>query len=239
MEGYIYLANIPVPLTVSAWNEVSPIRKFALSLAKQTQAKSICIDHGSLAIYQLQMREMLRNETHQISKCHISKPVPKDRTPEKVIMVLGATGAGKTTTINCITNYILGVCWEDEFRFKLISEVEYEGNRSQAHSQTQWITVYTFQKMEGSTVPYTLTIVDTPGFGDTEGLERDKQIATQIKEFFSIHGEGGIDHLDGILFVTQAALARLTQTQEYIFESILANFGKDIAGNIFHDGHFC
>ena len=55
MEGYIYLANIPVPLTVSAWNEVSPIRKFALSLAKQTQAKSICIDHGSLAIYQLQM----------------------------------------------------------------------------------------------------------------------------------------------------------------------------------------
>ena len=93
--------------------------------------------------------------------------------------------------------------------------------------------------MEGSTVPYTLTIVDTPGFGDTEGLERDKQIATQIKEFFSIRSEGGIDHLDGILFVTQAALARLTQTQEYIFESILANFGKDIAGNIFHDGHFC
>ena len=43
----------------------------------------------------------------------------------------------------------------------------------------------------------------------------------------------GIDHLDGIGFVTQASLARLTPVQKYMFDSILAMFGKDMASNIF------
>lgn len=172
------------------------------------------------------------NDKQQIAKFHISKPLPKDRSPEKVIMVLGATGAGKTTMIHSIANYILGVHWEDEFRFKLIMEAEMS-KESQAHSQTRWITAYTFHRMEGSKVPFTLTIVDTPGFGDTEGLERDKDIARQIKEFFSLPGENGIDHLDGIGFISQAALARLTPTQKYIYDSILSTFGKDISSNIF------
>ena len=196
------------------------------------RAKSIHIEDGPPAIYRLPMREVMRNDRQHIAKCHISKPLPKDRSPEKVIMVLGATGAGKTTMINSIANYILGVQWEDEFRFKLVMEAE-RGIKSQAHSQTQWITAYSFHKMEGSTIPYTLTIVDTPGFGDTEGLGRDKTIASQIKEFFSLPGEDGIDHLDAVCFVTQASLARLTTTQQYIFDSILSTFGKDIASNIF------
>ena len=196
------------------------------------QAKSIRISDGPPTIYMLQMREVMQKHKQQIAKFHISKPIPKDRSPEKVIMVLGATGAGKTTMINSIANYILGVCWEDEFRFKLLMEAE-SMNKSQAHSQTRWITAYTFHRMEGSAIPYTLTIVDTPGFGDTEGMERDKAIVTQIKEFFSLPGKDGIDHLDGIAFVTQASLARLTPTQQYIFDSVLSTFGKDIASNIF------
>jgi len=121
-------------------------------------------------------------------------------------MVLGATGAGKTTMINTIANYIMGVHWEDDIRFKLLMEAEM-GNVTEAHSQTRWITAYTFHRMEGSEVRFTLTIVDTPGFGDTEGLQQDKYIARQIKEFFSLPGENGIDHLDGIGFISQAALA--------------------------------
>ena len=146
-------------------------------------------------------------------------------------MVLGATGAGKSTTINGMINYILGVQWEDDFRFKLITDEA--GGKSQTHSQTQEITAYTLHRMEGSMVPYTLTIIDTPGFGDTRGLERDREITAQINEFFSIPGSNGIDHLDGIGFVTQASLARLTPTQQYIFDSILSTFGKNIASNIF------
>ena len=149
---------------------------------------------------------------------------------EKVLLVVGATGAGKTTLINGMVNYILGVQWKDDFRYKLIIEDE---QVSQANSQTKHITAYTFYPMKGSAVPYTFTIIDTPGFGDTEGLERDRQITNQIKEFFSVPPPDGIRHLDGIGFVTQASLARLTPTQEYIFDSVLSIFGKDVARNIF------
>ena len=142
-------------------------------------------------------------------------------------MVVGATGAGKSTLINGMANHVMGVTWKDNFRFKLVIESE---NRSQAESQTRDITAYTFHTHD---LPYDLTIIDTPGFGDTGGIERDKYIASQIKKFFSMKHSGVIDTLHGIGFVAQAALARLTPTQKYIFDTVLSIFGKDIVDNIF------
>ena len=78
--------------------------------------------------------------------------------------------------------------------------------------------------MKGSAIPYTFTIIDTPEFGNTEGLKRDKLITSQIKEFFSISPPNGTDHLEGVGFVTQASLAHLPPTQEYIFNSVLSIF---------------
>ena len=79
-----------------------------------------------------------------------------------------------------------------------------------------------------------MTIIDTPGFGDTEGLKNDELITEQIKEFFSLNGEHRIDHLDGIGFVTQSSLARLTHTQQYIFNLILAILAVHLP-----DGNIC
>ncbi|XP_048013184.1 uncharacterized protein LOC125246285 [Megalobrama amblycephala] len=145
----------------------------------------------------------------------------------KTIMMIGATGSGKTTLINSMINYILGVEWKDNFRFVLIDEGK---EKSQAESQTSEITAYQINHMDGFRVPYSLTIVDTPGFGDTRGISHDQKITKQIQEFFS--NPGGIDHIDAVSFVVQASLARLTHTQKYIFDSILSIFGKDIAENI-------
>ena len=115
-------------------------------------------------------------------------------------------------------NYLFGVSWEDDFRFKLIDEKE-EGRegggkiKTQAVSQTEYITAYTIYQQQDSTLPFTLTLIDTPGFGDTRGIKRDQILVDQVRNFFSTKGDEGIDHLDAIGFVTQAPLARLTPSQ--------------------------
>ncbi|KAK7159733.1 hypothetical protein R3I94_005923 [Phoxinus phoxinus] len=145
----------------------------------------------------------------------------------KVILLLGSTGAGKTTLVNVMVNYILGVKWQDSYRFKLIHEVT---NRSQAESQTYNVSSFELYNQAGFQVPYSLTIVDTPGFGDTRGIAHDKLITEQVKSFLC--SPLGIDHIDAVCFVVQASLARLSANQKYIFDSILSIFGKDIAENI-------
>ena len=103
----------------------------------------------------------------------------------------------------------------------------------QADSQTEWITCYEIPWMPGCQVDYNLNIIDTPGFGDTRGITRDKELVRQIESFFSSSDKHGIDCLDAVWFVTQAPLCRLSPTQRYIFDSVLAIFGNDIKENIF------
>ena len=190
-------------------------------------AESTILTPGPPVIYKLPVRPVLVRK--HMAKMEFGRPTYPPK-PNRVLMVVGATGAGKSTLINGIVNYIFGVKWENDFRFKLIAD---EVSQSQAHSQTQTITAYTFYWHEGSPLDYTLTVIDTPGFGDTRGLKRDQEITDHIRDFFSISGKDGIDVLHGIGFVTQASLARLTPTQKYISDSILSIFGKDIQNNIF------
>lgn len=79
---------------------------------------------------------------------------------------------------------------------------------------------------------FTLNIIDTPGFGDTRGIERDSAIVEQIRHLFSAQGEQGVLDIDAVCFIAKAPDARLTPTQKYIFGSIMSLFGKDIASNI-------
>ena len=96
-----------------------------------------------------------------------------------MIMLMGATGSGKSTLINAMVNYIIGVEWEDNFRFQMVDDQRERVSKPQAHSQTAFITLYTINKEQDHTLPYTLTIIDTPGFGDTEGVKRDQEITAE------------------------------------------------------------
>ncbi|XP_045028191.1 uncharacterized protein LOC123471221 isoform X3 [Daphnia magna] len=144
----------------------------------------------------------------------------------KTILLMGATGSGKTTMINAMINYVLGVRWDDPFRFILVEEKE----TSQAFSQTREVTAYDIHYRNGFRIPYSLTIVDTPGFSDTEGIERDQEITSAVKQFFE--NRNGIQELDAVGFTVQSSLPRLTSSQTYIFNSVLSIFGKDIGENV-------
>ena len=179
-------------------------------------------DTSSPEIYNLVMKKCAEGMRYVLGE------PSSNQVDEKVLMLVGATGAGKTTLLNGIVNYIFGVQLEDDFRF----ELDLRKDVSQAYSQTSKVTAYTFYPMDGSRLPYPLTIIDTPGFGDTRGIIFDKKIHQQILEAVSIE-EHSIKHLNGVGVVIQASSTRLTSTQNFIFDSILKVFGNDVTSNIF------
>mmetsp|Transcript_56163 Transcript_56163/g.68689 ORF Transcript_56163/g.68689 Transcript_56163/m.68689 type:complete len:527 (+) Transcript_56163:248-1828(+) len=144
----------------------------------------------------------------------------------KVILVVGQTGAGKSTVLNSMINYIYGLHFEDKFRYKLIVEPPKKGGQSV--SQTDHVTSYELTD-KNSILGYKLTVVDTPGFGDTRGVVKDIKTTRNIKLWFAKK----LDTLDAVCFVVKATDARFTPTQKYIFASILNLFGKDIKKNIY------
>lgn len=182
------------------------------------------ITSASPSVYQLPLE---KRKLANIKGCRGFDFGKESMKPNRTIMLLGATGSGKSTLINGMINYIVGVNWADSFRFKLIDEVQ---TKSQAESQTSEVTVYKIYHQEGFTIDYSVTIIDTPGFGDTRGIDRDREIVEQLRNLFS--SDQGVREIDAVGFVAQAALARLTHSQKYVFDSVLAIFGKDIAENI-------
>ncbi|XP_026005018.1 uncharacterized protein LOC113010246 [Astatotilapia calliptera] len=200
--------------------EKSPIK---LSDAVKKISKLLESHSGHLPVYVIP----LKNDKFNVDGCKSFSFGEESSKPNRTIMVLGATGAGKTTLINGMINYILGVKWEDPYRFNLVNETQ---STSQAHSQTSEVAVYKINHQEGFQIPFSLTIVDTPGFGDTRGIERDREIVEQLRNLFT--SSHGVSEIDAVCFVAQAALARLTPTQKYVFDSVLSIFGKDVAENI-------
>ncbi|PAA84769.1 hypothetical protein BOX15_Mlig027469g1, partial [Macrostomum lignano] len=187
------------------------------------------------AVYELQMDRTMNDVANQVRGMEYrgcSDYYACQQSEEKVIMIVGETGSGKTTLINSMVNYLFGVNYDDEFRMRIVADPkEKELSQSQSASQTQWVTSYTFHRHEGSRHPFTFTLVDTPGFGDTEGIVNDQKIVDRIRAFFS--APGGIDHLDAVGFVVPSSVSRLTPTQRYVFDSILSLFGRDVGGSIY------
>ncbi|XP_037632267.1 uncharacterized protein LOC119492028 [Sebastes umbrosus] len=179
--------------------------------------------HKSPSVNQLTLAE----ENMDIFGCRRFNFGKESTMQNRTIMVLGATGSGMSTLINGMINYILGIKWEDSYRFKLVDEGQ---AKSQAHSQTSEVTVYKINHQDDFKIDHSLTIVDTPGFGNTRGIARDREITEQLRNLFS--AEHGISDIDAVCFVAQASLARLTHTQKYVFDSVLSIFGKDVADNI-------
>ncbi|KAJ3595643.1 hypothetical protein NHX12_004946 [Muraenolepis orangiensis] len=200
-----------------------PPEKQQVQLAEFIKSSSKLIKSGSPSVFKLSLEKSYFGIDGFKSYTFGKHSVKRNRT----IMLLGATGSGKTTLINGMINYILGIDWKDSFRFKLIDESQ---SKSQAQSQTSHVTAYKVNYQDGFRVPYSLTIVDTPGFGDTRGIDRDREITEQIRRLFT--SANGVSEIDAICFVTQASQSKLIAAQKCVFDSVLSIFGKDMAENI-------
>ena len=162
--------------------------------------------------------EYLLQADVKISSCKklrwfsIGKPNEGATNSHKVIVLMGATGAGKSTLINGMANYILGVEWSDPFRFRIVDDV--------VHSKPS-VTAYTIHHKDGMKIEFDLTVVDTPGYG---GVDHDQEINGLISEFIS-HPET-MSFVNAICFVGRSTDTKLTPSQENIIESLAPIFGS-------------
>uniref|UniRef100_A0A914W583 G domain-containing protein n=1 Tax=Plectus sambesii TaxID=2011161 RepID=A0A914W583_9BILA len=172
--------------------------------------------------------------------------VNKIRPYEEInIVVLGETGVGKSTWINAIANYIshesIDTALEGELinliptKFQLtikngenLRRVEVKVGESENES---------FHENQSSTqIPrsYVFTnnqklyrIIDTPGIGDTRGIEQDKQNIQSILSFLAQY-----DEIHAICILMMPNQSRLTPTFEFCFKELIMQFHRSAAQNI-------
>ena len=130
---------------------------------------------------------------------------------------------GKSTLVNAFINYAVGIQMDYPFRFKLVVDEDDRAN-DQTVSQTSEISGYL---INDTLLDFPIQIWDTPGFGDTRGIERDEEIKLQINELLKLE-----DFCHALFFVVKANVNRLTDTQRYIIDMVLLFFGKEAQENI-------
>uniref|UniRef100_A0A667ZBL8 Uncharacterized protein n=1 Tax=Myripristis murdjan TaxID=586833 RepID=A0A667ZBL8_9TELE len=110
---------------------------------------------GSLVMYKLP----LKKEDMDIDGCRWYSFGKNSSKRNRTILLFGPTGSGKSTLINSMINYIVGVERNDNFRFKLTEE-----GQLKSEDGTPEISIYKIYHQQGFKIPYSLTIIHSQAF---------------------------------------------------------------------------
>ena len=142
------------------------------------------------------------------------------------LLLIGETGSGKTSFLNLLCNY--GTVKELGFQtgfeqLKNFNDIELENAQSkQMESKTSGIALYNveFNGLE-------IGIIDTPGFGDSRGMDEDKKhtqmIIAALKE---------VEHVNCVCLVINGRLCRMTASLRYVLAEITAILPKTVLDNV-------
>ncbi|KAI1404242.1 hypothetical protein F4819DRAFT_448448 [Hypoxylon fuscum] len=142
----------------------------------------------------------------------------EDKDKTVVVVFAGASGHGKSTEINAFISYLLGGEVDDPTRILVIND----SGAKQSESVTQLVTCFRIRPLSPLFQGKTMLIVDTPGYGDTRGVDRDVFVTAAMSEFFKT-----VNHVNAIFFTCRANEARttlLSPVSTYVFSL----FAKDV-----------
>ena len=91
------------------------------------------------------------------------------------ILMVGDTGSGKTTLMNSYLNYLLGIKYEDTFRYEIEHIKTYEYKETFEEIKSYYIDSH------NGNPP--IIMIDTIGYGDDRGFESDIILMNKIKDF--------------------------------------------------------
>ncbi|EAR96169.1 50S ribosome-binding GTPase (macronuclear) [Tetrahymena thermophila SB210] len=160
--------------------------------------------------------------------------------PHLKLLMIGKTGAGKSTAINMFLNLAIGNSFQDERvvgitqhfsfndqKFILQCNVDQFSNKqsdigiSSSKSQTKECNMYT---VEGDKC--ILTLVDTPGLGDTEGAEADqkhiKNIIARVQQ---------LTEINAILYIHKAQDNKKDLLVQYFINQAMSMLTKECKKN--------
>ncbi|XP_071522755.1 uncharacterized protein [Panulirus ornatus] len=179
---------------------------------------SVVGEEEGLTKYELKTTSIQKDEENRIQIVAIG---PMNDRPTKSVLLLGETGAGKTSIINAMVNHLFGVALEDNFRFQL---KDYTGSddKHQVDNQTEYITAYLIYHQTGMHFEGNCVLIDTPGFGDTKvPLEKLKVFLT--KDF-------GLNNLNCIGLVAKANQNRILAHHIETFTKFTSILGNNVSG---------
>jgi hypothetical protein len=114
-----------------------------LALAMKASASPLSTPPGLPSVFKMLTRTTAEDSQKKIRAVEIGTREFCEMKPSKHVLVVGATGCGKTTWINGLANFLYSVQWTDDFRFKVVTEEDETGAVSpnrQAHAQTDFVT---------------------------------------------------------------------------------------------------
>ena len=79
-------------------------------------SKDLSKDPSGIELYQPPLTKKNSSSSSKTESMGAFGSPSPTQVESKMILLMGATGSGKTTLIHAMLNYILGVEWEDSFR---------------------------------------------------------------------------------------------------------------------------
>ncbi|CAG8684237.1 6649_t:CDS:1, partial [Ambispora gerdemannii] len=178
-------------------------------------------------------------------KMSIHQLLPEEPPEEVNVLLLGETGVGKSTFINAFVNYLKHETLEEaklgdlvpliSSKFTITDEnyntKEIRIGKDDSNEQfqivgasaTQGCKSYAFH-VGGSKI---LRLIDTPGIGDTRGVDQDKQNFDNILKYLSFH-----KHINGICILLKPNESRTSIIFRFCIQELLSHLHKSAKDNI-------